>query len=115
MPQVGASQNEPPKKRRKSGDGCVVHDPEVVAQPSENTCQQPRDLHLADPELTTDLLLGQTVDEPQPDDPTFALAEPRQRRTQPLGPLHFRVRIAVVGQTVAERQAGVGAGGCIQR
>jgi hypothetical protein len=43
--------------------GRRVIDFEVVTQPAENARKQPGDLHLTHPEVTTDLHLGETVDE----------------------------------------------------
>lgn len=57
-----------------SGGGPGVGDPQVVAQTAENARKQPGDMHLADPEAATNLLLGQTIHEPERDDPPLAVA-----------------------------------------
>src|SRR5437764_14256461 len=62
--------------------------------------QQPRDVHLADPEPRGDLRLGQPVEEPQVQDPLLPvrqLGQQRRQRGSTLGVVQLGVVLAEVG------------------
>src|SRR5579862_9290185 len=78
----------------------------MAAQQLERVAQDPRDLHLREPDALGDLGLGQAIDETQPEDRLLAGTELTQRVREPrplLDSRELRVRTPQCRATAARR------------